>query len=280
MTDAHALVVGGGTMGTGIAYVLALSGRTTTLVEPDPGRTVQAATTLAEVVAGSVAKGRFDRDTGDALLARIVTVGSVAEAPEEPSVAIEAVPERADLKHRVLAQMEALRPGLLASNTSGLSVSELASGLKAPGSFLGLHFFNPVWSMPLVEIVKGGATTEETVGQARDLVAALGKESIVVRDTPGFATSRLGVAIGLEAMRMLQEGVAEAADIDKAMELGYRHPMGPLRLSDLVGLDVRLDIARHLAGSLGPRFDPPAILVEMVAQGRLGKKTGRGFYEW
>jgi 3-hydroxybutyryl-CoA dehydrogenase len=280
MTDRHALVVGGGTMGTGIAYVLALAGHTTTIVEPDLARAAETLRALDDAVGTAVARGRLDPVVGEAMLGRVSTVASIAGAPSRPAVAIEAVPERAELKHQVLTEMEALDPGLLASNTSGLSVSELASALTDPGRFLGLHFFNPVWSMPLVEIVEGRATTAETSAAARDLVAALGKESIVVRDTPGFATSRLGIAIGLEAMRMLEEGVAEAADIDKAMELGYRHPMGPLRLTDLVGLDVRLDIARHLAATLGPRFTPPGILVELVEKGRLGKKTGQGFYDW
>lgn len=280
MTDRHALVVGGGTMGTGIAYVLALSGHQTTVVEPDPVRATTAVRVISEAARKAAGLGRIDLPEVDDIVARITTVASVRQAPPRPAVAIEAVPERVGLKHEVLSEMEALEPGLLASNTSGLSVTELAGALKEPGRFLGLHFFNPVWSMPLVEIVVAEATVPETLAAARELVTAFEKESIVVKDTPGFATSRLGIAIGLEAMRMLEEGVAEAADIDKAMELGYRHPMGPLRLTDLVGLDVRLDIARHLASSLGPRFTPPDILVRYVAEGRLGKKSGRGFYDW
>lgn len=280
MADRHALVVGGGTMGTGIAYVLALSGHEVSVVEPDAARAAAALRTLSEVARKAAARGRIDLAEAEDLVARIGTVPAVRQAPPRPAVAVEAVPERTDLKHEVLRAMETLEPALLASNTSGLSVTDLGAVLKDPARFLGMHFFNPVWSMPLVELVMGEATSPGTLDAARALVAGFEKESIVVRDTPGFATSRLGVAIGLEAMRMLEEGVAEAADIDKAMELGYRHPMGPLRLTDLVGLDVRLDIARHLAATLGPRFNPPDILVRLIAEGRLGKKTGRGFYEW
>jgi 3-hydroxybutyryl-CoA dehydrogenase len=271
----NALVVGGGTMGTGIAYVLARAGYSVTLVEPDDGRAEAALAAIARAAAK-----RLDPGPAADLIDSVCTIAEIAAAPRKPGVAIEAVPERPELKREVLAAVEATGPALLGTNTSGLAVTGLAGGLKHPERFLGLHFFNPVWSMPLVEIVVGEQTAEDTVREARDLVAALGKESITVRDTPGFATSRLGIAIGLEAMRMLEDGVAEAADIDKAMELGYRHPMGPLRLSDLVGLDVRLDIARHLARTLGPRFEPPAILVRLVEEGRLGKKTGRGFYDW
>ncbi|MCW2919799.1 MAG: NAD-binding 3-hydroxyacyl-CoA dehydrogenase [Actinomycetia bacterium] len=279
-TPRHALVVGGGTMGTGIAYVLALAGHAVTLVEPDGARADAALTAISEAAHKAAARGRLDAATADDLPARITTLPAIAAAPSRPDVAVEAVPERADLKREVLSAIEKLEPGLLATNTSGLPVTGLAGVLDRPDRFLGLHFFNPVWSMPLVEIVVGEHTAAETVDSARALVTAFGKESIVVRDVPGFATSRLGVAIGLEAMRMLEEGVAEAADIDKAMELGYRHPMGPLRLTDLVGLDVRLDIARHLEASLGPRFTPPGILVRLVEEGRLGKKTGHGFYDW
>jgi 3-hydroxybutyryl-CoA dehydrogenase len=279
-SDPRAVVVGGGTMGTGIAYVLALAGHAVTLVEPDRARAVTAADDIGAAARKAAARGRLDPAVAEDLPARITSVPDLADIAPEPAAAIEAVPERLDLKREVLAAMERLRPRILATNTSGLSVTGLGTALERPEHFLGLHFFNPVWSMPLVEIVVGERTGAGTLGAARELVSAFGKESIVVRDTPGFATSRLGVAIGLEAMRMLEEGVAEAADIDRAMELGYRHPMGPLRLTDLVGLDVRLDIARHLTEALGPRFTPPDVLVRLVEEGHLGRKTGRGFYDW
>jgi len=196
---------------------------------------------------------------------------------------VEAVFEDAALKARLLEEAEAAaREGVvLASNTSSLSISGLAAGLRRPERFLGMHFFNPVHLMPLLEVVRGERTSPEVVERARAFGAALGKEVIVVRDAPGFATSRLGVCLGMEAIRMVEQGVASAEDIDKAMVLGYRHPVGPLRLTDMVGLDVRLAIGEHLARELGnAAFEPPALLRRMVAEGRLGKKAGRGFYEW
>jgi len=200
---------------------------------------------------------------------------------------IEAVPEDLDLKRRVLSDLAAhVAPAaVLASNTSSLSISRIADGVPRPERVVGLHFFNPVHIMSLVEVVRGGRTVERVVEQARGFVTELGKEPIIkepiiVNDAPGFASSRLGIAIGLEAIRMLEAGVASAQDIDRAMELGYRHPMGPLRLTDLVGLDVRLRIARYLHGELGERFRPPELLERMVDEGKLGRKTGQGFYSW
>jgi len=194
---------------------------------------------------------------------------------------VEAVPEDPALKARVLAAVEAAAPdAVLATNTSSLSIDGLAAGLAAPERFLGLHFFNPVPASDLVEIVVGSRTDADLVGAAQGWVEALGKTAITVTDSPGFASSRLGVAIALEAMRMLEEGVASAADIDTAMTLGYRHPVGPLRTTDLVGLDVRLAIAEHLAREVGPRFEPPQVLRDLVAAGKLGRKTGEGFYTW
>lgn len=273
-------VIGAGTMGVGIAYVFAAAGCTTTVAEPDAQRRAQARRAVLDRAAAAVERGRLDaaRAAGFADLVRFT--GTVAELPEGLDLVVEAVPERAELKHEVLAAAERRGPAVLASNTSALSIDGLATALRTPAAFVGLHFFNPVWAMPLVEIVRGAATTEQTVARAKQAAELIGKETIVVTDTPGFATSRLGVAIGLEAMRMLEEGVSDAAGIDRAMELGYRHPMGPLRLTDLVGLDVRLDIARNLERSYGPRFAPPAILVSKVEAGELGRKTGRGFFDW
>jgi 3-hydroxybutyryl-CoA dehydrogenase len=168
----------------------------------------------------------------------------------------------------------------MASNTSSISITKLAGTVERRDRFVGLHFFNPPHVMKLIEIVRGERTSDETVADVRAVAEKMGKQPIVVRDSPGFATSRLGVAIGLEAIRMLEEGVGSAEDIDRAMELGYNHPMGPLRLTDLVGLDVRLGIAEYLAGTLGPRFEPPRLLRDLVAAGKLGKKTGEGFYRW
>jgi 3-hydroxybutyryl-CoA dehydrogenase len=186
------------------------------------------------------------------------------------------------LKQRILGDCEPLIPvqSVMASNTSSLSINDLARSLKHPQRFIGMHFFNPVPKSLLVELVTGQDTTPETTARAAGWVERLGKQHIEVRDSPGFATSRLGLAVGLEAIRMVEEGVASAEDIDRGMELGYRFPMGPLRLTDLVGLDVRLAIAEHLAREIGPRFEPPGLLRRMVDDGHLGKKAGRGFYEW
>jgi 3-hydroxybutyryl-CoA dehydrogenase len=274
----HIGVIGGGTMGVGVAYVFAAAGCETALVEPQPDQAERARETVAEQARRAQEKGKLA--AADAVIGRVRLLSSAEELATGLDLIVEAVPERIELKRSVLAAAEAREPALLASNTSGLSIDELATGLRRRESFLGMHFFNPVWSMPLLEIVRGSATTEETVETARAAAEQIGKEAIVVRDAPGFASSRLGIALGLEAIRMLEDGVASAVDIDRAMELGYRHPMGPLRLTDLVGLDVRLDIARHLAKSYGPRFEPPRLLIDKVAAGELGKKSGRGFYDW
>jgi 3-hydroxybutyryl-CoA dehydrogenase len=194
---------------------------------------------------------------------------------------VEAVPELLDVKQGVLARIADVAPdAAIGSNTSSLSIDTLAEALPDPGRLVGLHFFNPVPVSDLVEVVVGARTAPVLVERAQQWVAALGKTAITVTDSPGFASSRLGVAIALEAMRMLEEGVASAADIDAAMTLGYRHPVGPLRTTDIVGLDVRLAIAEHLERELGPRFTPPDVLREKVAAGHLGRKTGQGFYSW
>jgi len=273
-------VVGAGTMGVGIGYVFAASGCEVTVVDRDPQQISQAQVVIAEQTQKAAHRGKLDNTTAAALSARISWGADIDELPTHLDLAVEAVPERVELKASVLTAVEGRDPAVLASNTSGISIGQLAAGLRTPESFLGLHFFNPVWSMPLVEIVRGHQTGQMALQVAEGAVAQIGKHKIIVTDAPGFATSRLGVAIGLEAMRMLEEEVAGAEDIDKAMELGYRHPMGPLRLTDLVGLDVRLDIATNLARAYGPRFDPPRILIDKVAAGELGRKTGRGFYIW
>lgn len=274
------VVVGAGTMGIGIAYVAATAGFVTEIVEVDPERSAAARESLRKRWSDGVGRGRLTDDAAAAALARISLPTSLTAIDEAPDVIIEAVPERLDLKRSLLAAAAAKRPALLGSNTSSISIGLLADGLPAPDRFIGLHFFNPVWAMPLLEIVVGQATSEETTAAAVALAERLGKDPVVVRDMPGFATSRLGVTLGLEAIRMVADGVASAADIDKAMMLGYRHPMGPLELTDVVGLDVRLDIARTLAAAYGDRFAPPDLLVEMVESGRLGRKSGQGFYTW
>jgi 3-hydroxybutyryl-CoA dehydrogenase len=205
---------------------------------------------------------------------------SSEQLPLGLDLVIETVPERMDIKRAVLAQIDARLPSIIASNTSAMSINELAQCVKDPSCFLGMHFFNPVWSLALVELIRGDATSEKTLSDAKNYATSIGKTSITVRDVPGFATSRLDLIASLEAMRMLEDGVASAEDIDNAMLIAYRHPMGPLRLSDIVGLDVRLDIARQLSVTLGDRYAPPKILEDMVARGELGRKSGKGFFNW
>ena len=273
-------VIGGGTMGVGIVYVCALAGGSVHVVEPDAKRAEALWRTLAGAVEAAIGRGKLDAAGSEALLKRIVHHTTVEDLPIALDVAIETVPERVELKLEVLAKLSARQPRIIGSNTSALSIDRLASAVAAPERFLGTHFFNPVWSFRLVELVRGAKTSEATLAQAREFVTWLGKESLTVRDVPGFATSRLDLIASLEAIRMLESGVASAEDIDRAAVLAYRHPVGPLRLSDIVGLDVRLDIARVLEAAHGPRFSPPALLIEMVAQGRLGQKSGRGFFDW
>jgi 3-hydroxybutyryl-CoA dehydrogenase len=272
-------VYGGGRMGAGIAHAFLVPGCRVVVVESDVDAVAAARERVATSLLGAEERGKLETSAAEVLGRLDVVTGPAGLAG--CGLVVEAVPEDPALKARVLAAAEAAAPeAVLATNTSSLSVARLAEGLARPDRFVGLHFFNPVPASSLVEIVVGPGTAPDLVTAAQGWVAALGKTAITVTDSPGFASSRLGVAIALEAMRMLEEGVASAEDIDTAMTLGYRHPVGPLRTTDLVGLDVRLAIAEHLAREVGPRFEPPAILRELVAQGRLGRKAGRGFYDW
>jgi 3-hydroxybutyryl-CoA dehydrogenase len=274
------VVVGAGTMGVGIAYVAANAAYLVDLVEVDADRARAAGHTLQGWWQRAVQRGKLTAADAEAGSSRVTIRADLAEVADGPDVVVEAVPERVELKRAVLKAAEVRRPALLATNTSSIPIADLAEGLAAPQRFLGLHFFNPVYAMALLEIVVGPATAPETTQAAVEAAGRLGKDPVVVRDMPGFATSRLGVALGLEAIRILEDGVASPADIDKAMVLGYRHPVGPLELTDIVGLDVRLDIACTLKAAYGERFAPPALLESMVAEGRLGRKSGRGFYTW
>lgn len=281
MPDAPAVVViGGGTMGTGIVYVAAYAGYDVTVVEPDHARAAVLAVSIDAAASAAIARGKLTAASAASLSARIRRVASIEDVPVRPSVAIETVPEHLDLKRRVLAQIEALEPGFIGSNTSSLGIDEMARALKRPQRFLGTHFFQPVWSFKFMELIRGSATDDATVAAAVSFAKALDKESIVVRDVPGFATSRLDMISALEAMRMLEDGVTDMADIDRASVLAFHHPIGPLRLSDMVGLDVRLDIARSLEARYGERYAPPRILIDKVARGELGRKSGQGFYTW
>jgi 3-hydroxybutyryl-CoA dehydrogenase len=273
-------VIGAGTMGIGIAHSFVTSGIPTTLVEPDDQQRSRAAARLAAVLAEGVRRGRLTPDQQAASSARLRLASDIAELPAGLELVVEAVPERASLKAEVLRAAEDREPRALGSNTSSISINELAATLRRPEAFLGVHYFNPVWAKRLVELIVGAATPPELVTQVRELLAATAKDAIVVTDSPGFASSRLGVLLGLEAIRMLEAGVASAEDIDRAMTDGYGHPMGPLRLTDLVGLDVRLDIAAYLERAYGDRFAAPALLRKLVRQGDLGRKSGQGFYRW
>lgn len=270
-------------MGSGIAQVAASAGCSVSLQDVSLDLAARGKARIDDALKGQVAKGRMAHPDAAALLARITPREGVEGSVGEADLVIEAAPESLELKLDLFRRVAAAAPerAVLATNTSSLSITRLARDMPQPGRFIGLHFFNPPPVMKLLEIVRGAATSDETVETCRALAASWGKEPIVVKDSPGFASSRLGIALGLEAIRMLEEGVASAADIDKAMELGYRHPMGPLKLTDLVGLDVRLAIAEHLAGELDDRrFAPPELLRAKVRAGDVGRKSGRGFYRW
>jgi 3-hydroxybutyryl-CoA dehydrogenase len=276
-------VLGAGTMGHGIAQVAAAAGSRVALYDVDAAAAPRARDRIRANLDKGVSLGKVTAQALGETMDRIRTTSDLAAAVRDADLVIEAAPESLELKRSLLREVEQAVPQdvVLATNTSSLSIAELADGLSAPARFLGLHFFNPVHVMALVEVVWGPATGRLELERAISYVQELGKEPVVVKDSPGFASSRLGVLLGLEAMRMVEEGVAEPAGIDRAMELGYRHPMGPLKLTDLVGLDVRLGIAEYLHGRLGSEaFRPPAILRRMVEEGKLGKKTGEGFYRW
>jgi 3-hydroxybutyryl-CoA dehydrogenase len=271
----NVIVIGAGTMGRGIAVAAVCGGLPTTLVDVDAAVLSRA----HETAITSARKQSADTDV-DALLSTSTDLDAVVASAH---VVVEAVPEILELKLELFGRLGRLAaPGaLLASNTSTMSITRLASGCARPARVIGMHFFNPAHRMPLVEIVRGDGTADETVDEAVAFAHRLGKDPIVVRDVPGFVTSRLGLLLGNEAMRLVEEGVASAPDVDKAMRLGYRHPMGPLELADLVGLDARLNNVRSMfAQSRNEQYRPPRILERLVEAGRLGRKTGTGFYRY
>ncbi len=274
-------VVGGGRMGAGIAQVFAATGAKVSVVEGDTASADAAFERIRSGLNRAAERGKLDVPVEE-VLARVEIITDPESLPGDAGLVVEAVPERADVKVAVLTAVERVvgQDTVLATNTSSLSIAELAAALSRPQRFLGMHFFNPVPASRLVEVVTGPETAEGAREDVLGWVGALGKTAVTVRDSPGFATSRLGVLLGLEAIRMLEEGVADAESIDTAMELGYRHPMGPLRSTDLVGLDVRLAIAEYLHRTLGERFAPPRLLRDKVGRGELGRKTGQGFHRW
>jgi 3-hydroxybutyryl-CoA dehydrogenase len=269
-------------MGQGIAQVAASAGHTTRIFDAQKGRAEAAIVSLRGTLDKLVAKGKYTEDQRRVTLQNLAAGTDAKETCRGADIVIEAIPEDMALKVSLFSEVrDVLDAGaILATNTSSLSITELGAKVGAPARVIGLHFFNPPPVMELVEVVRGLGTSDETLSRSLAFVAGLGKTPIVVRDVPGFATSRLGVILGAEAMRMLEMGVASAEDIDRGMELGYRHPMGPLKLTDLVGLDVRLAILEHLQREIGDQFRPPPLLRAMVRAGKLGKKTGEGFYSW
>jgi 3-hydroxybutyryl-CoA dehydrogenase len=282
MAKSTILVVGGGTMGRGIAGLCALSGFGTDIYEADPAGRGRLRSAIEDSWERAAGRGKVSAEAVEAARGLLRILERLDEG-SGAGLVIEAVPESAEAKAIVFATLDRLcsPDTVLGSNTSSLSIASLARATRRPDRVVGIHFFNPVAAMPLVEIVRGPETSAETEEKAAAFARALGKQAIRVADSPGFATSRLGLALGLEAMRMIEEGVASAGDIDRAMELGYGHRMGPLKTSDLVGLDVRLSIAETLASRLSQeRFAPPEILRRLVAKGRTGRKSGRGFYRW
>ncbi len=276
-------VLGAGTMGHGIAQVCAAAGCEVRLYDIDDAAVGSGLERIGRNLDKGIERGKVTEDEREDVLARLSTTTTIVEAVSGVDLVIEAAPESMDLKERIFSEVAAAAPAgaILASNTSSLSIGQIAGAVSDPARFIGLHFFNPVHIMKLVEVVSGSETSDATREASVAFARRLGKEPIVVRDAPGFASSRLGIVLGMEAIRMVEQGVASPEDIDKAMELGYRHPMGPLRLTDLVGLDVRLGIAEYLHEALGSDgFEPPELLRRMVAEGKLGKKSGQGFYEW
>ncbi len=276
------LVVGGGTMGTGIAQVAARAGYRTAVFDVAAGAARKSLDRIRDSLERAVEKGRCSAQERDQALERLAVAGELETAAAEADLIVEAAPEDLQLKRDLFARISkvARAEAILATNTSSLPITAIAAAAKGPERVVGLHFFNPVPAMKLLEIVQGERTHPMVVTAARAVGARLGKEVVVVRDAPGFATSRLGIALAVEAIRMLEEGVASAEEIDRAIELGYGHPMGPLKLTDHVGLDVRLAIAEHLTAELGERFRPPQLLRRMVRAGKLGKKSGEGFYRY
>lgn len=273
-------VLGGGRMGAGVAHAFLTSGAQVVVVEQNDEAAAAARERVLRDVTGSVERGKVSGTTAEYEAKLTVTTDQAAFA--DTGLVIEAVPEDFDLKVASLQSVERhlADDAYLATNTSSMSVDGLAEQLKRPQNFCGLHFFNPVPASKLVEVVIGNQTSDELKALTTQWTEGIGKTPVTVNDAPGFASSRLGLALGLEAIRMVEEGVASAEDIDNAMVLGYKHPIGPLALTDIVGIDVRLNIAEYLESKLGPRFSPPQLMRDMVARGDLGRKSGKGFYDY
>jgi 3-hydroxybutyryl-CoA dehydrogenase len=276
-------VLGAGTMGRGIAYVSsAVGGYDVVLFDPFPAALEKAAAELAKYAEGSIERGKLKREDKDAVLKRIEKTSEIGSAFANVDLVIEAVPEDIKLKIESFQKLDAVCPAstVYASNTSSLSITEMASTTKRPAQFIGMHFFNPVPATKLVEIIRAKDTSDATVKLTEDVSKKIGKETVIVKESPGFVTTRVNALIGNEAFWMLYEGLASAPDIDKALKLGLNHPMGPFELVDLVGLDTRLSILKYLHKTLGEKYKPCPLIEQYVKEGRLGRKAGRGVYDY
>ncbi len=281
MSIENVAVIGAGTMGAGIAQVCAQTGWNTTLYDAYPESLERGMQRISAFWDKGILKGKTSQEQKHIWSNNLQSTSNLSDAVSQSDLVIEAVPEIIDLKQKLFSEIDTMTSGILATNTSSLSIQSIAEATSRPHEVIGMHFFNPVPIMELLELVKHDLSSNETIEYAQKAGAEMGKTTILVNDIPGFATSRLGVVLGNEAIRMLADGVANAEDIDKAMTLGYRHPMGPLRLTDLVGLDVRRDILLNLKESFGDeRYTPHPLLEEMITKGMLGKKSGKGFFEW
>ena len=276
------VVVGAGLMGTGIAHAFASSGFETVLVDTNSDSLKRAYAGIEKILGDGVRLGKVEELVAQQSMARLSPNGDLRQAAAGAALLIETVSEQLAIKKAGVTEAAAMMPddAIIASNTSALSVTEIAAVVPCPERFIGMHFFNPVHKMKLVELVRGLATSDETVARARDLCAAINKTAIVVNESPGLTTSRMSALLGNEAMYMLQEGTASAEDIDTALRMGFNHPMGPLELGDLTGWDTRLSVLRYLHSTLGEKFRPCPLIIKMVAAGRLGRKTGHGVYRY
>ncbi|MBA3297766.1 MAG: 3-hydroxyacyl-CoA dehydrogenase [Acidobacteria bacterium] len=278
----HIAVLGAGTMGHGIASAAITGGFATRMFDVSAAALAKGEAAIDRVLAKGIDLGKLAPDDADAMRKRLTTTANIGEALEGADFVIEAAPEKIDLKLSLMADIETHAPAsaVVATNTSALSITEMAGVLKNPSRAAGMHFFNPVHRMKLVEIVRALETSPGTLQAIEDVARQMGKDTVVVRESPGFITTRVNASIGNEAFYMLMEGVASARDIDKALKLGLNHPMGPFELGDLVGLDTRLSILEYLHKSMGEKYRPCPLLVQYVKAGRLGRKVGKGVYEY
>lgn len=281
-TNEKVAVIGAGQMGLGIVHAFAMADVQVTMVDLDEARLTNARDSIARILKGGVERGKLDQSRADACLTRITGITSAADAVSGASLVIETATENMALKLDIIRDISEAAPedSILASNTSALSITELAAVCKNPGRFAGMHFFNPVHKMKLVEIICALQSSDDTIAALRDWSDRIGKQSILVNEAPGFTTSRISALLGNEAMWMLSEGVASAEDIDTSLRMAFNHPMGPLELGDLTGWDTRLSVLQYLHTTLGEKFRPCPLIIKLVKAGRYGRKVGHGVYEY